>query len=199
MTRLDLMKFFLTAPLIWMAQLSTFAQGDMLHQSKQPEVSFARTLGASTPNGRRFYLTRTKITRTAAVNACKSGFHAASLGELFDVRSLQYDDVLGMKGDERGSAPTSDSGSRVLGWIRDDFGARSDNLPSQITNCSAEEAPSGRKVGAAAYLARTVPTGSLTVTAFSTPWRYVFTRIDVACNVPQRVWCIQDQADAPEK
>jgi hypothetical protein len=192
MTRLELIKFFLIAPLIWTAQPCVFAQSDTLHKSPESAERIAPTLRASAPNGRRFYLTRTKVTGTTAVNACKSGFHMASLGELFNVRFLQYDAVLGLKGDEYGSAPTSDSTGRAFGWIQNDFSAPSANVHSEVTNCCAEKASSDGQVGTAAYLVRTIQVGSSTVNAFSTPWRYMFTRVNAACNVPQRVWCIQD-------
>ena len=55
---------------------------------------------------RKFYLTKTEdYTGSQALSACASGYHMASLWEIFDTSNLRYDTALGASSTDSGSGP----------------------------------------------------------------------------------------------
>jgi len=125
---------------------------------------------------RRFYLTQGTSAAIDAPDACNSGFHMASLWEIFDMSQLKYDTVLGSSTGDSGQGPTTESG-----WIR--TGNASGTAGSGgIANCSGYTSETGN--GTAAQL---LPGWSTAANSVS-PW---FAGA-IACTTSLKVWCVED-------
>jgi hypothetical protein len=62
---------------------------------------------------RSYYLTRSTFTGAHVLTACTSGYHTASLWEIYDTSNLRYNTTLGITVDDSGSGPPDGAG-----WIR---------------------------------------------------------------------------------
>ena len=129
---------------------------------------------------RKFYLTRGVFTGSQALTACASGYHMASLREIFDTSDFKYDTTLGITSDDSGSgAPDG------LGWIRTGYvSTGQDQIPGQ-DNCFAWTSNSSSDYGSVVGLA---PIWNLPVTNVVDPW---FGAVSI-CSSQNRVWCVQD-------
>ena len=78
---------------------------------------------------RRFYLTTTAVTGPQAPAQCASGFHFASLWEIFQTASLSYATTEGLTRPDSGAGPPTG----VYGWIR--TGWFSDSTGTGEANC----------------------------------------------------------------
>ena len=131
---------------------------------------------------RRFYLTLNEaFDGVGAPNACADGFHFASTYEIRDTTMLAYDSVLGYTLDDSGSGPpTPLAPSNPYGWIRT---GSSGNFE---TNCDAYTVNVGGATGTVIILTSAdfhdEPAGR--ISPFSSLQRF--------CDLPQRVWCIED-------
>ena len=139
---------------------------------------------------RKFYLTPTNTYNgSQALTACASGYHMASLWEIFDTSNLKYDTALGSVNNDSGSGPPTvfivAGHISSVGWIRTGGGDHGGGDPGQA-NCFGwtldTEAAGGTVVGLTELWSSTS-----TVTPVS-PWR-AFT---LSCHDPQQVWCMQD-------
>jgi hypothetical protein len=131
---------------------------------------------------RSFYLTKASFNGAQALTACASGYHMASLWEIFDTSNIKYDTALGLIKDDSGSGPPSFS----FGWIRTGF-VSANALPGRA-NCSAwtsyQSSDAGTLVGL--VLDWVPPSGGLLYPI--TPW----TALTTLCNQQFPVWCMED-------
>jgi hypothetical protein len=128
---------------------------------------------------RTFYLTVDTFGGAHAPAACASGFHMASLWEVFDPTGLRYDTTRGFGNDDSGSGPPSG----VSGWIRTGRMALAAGGPG-VPNCNAYTSGEVADLGSVARLehAWEAPAGQ------GPPWE----PLTQLCSVPMRVWCVQD-------
>lgn len=131
---------------------------------------------------RRFYLTRTAHDGNEALTACASGYHMASLWEIFDPTQLRYDTALGLVEDDSGAGPPVG-----FGYVRTGRDATSASTPSGIPpNCNAWTSDNGAlHEGVAVSL--TFGWQFTAATSLS-PW---LASVNV-CSDPAHVWCVQD-------
>lgn len=130
---------------------------------------------------RRFYLTPRGYDGNETLTACATGFHMASLWEIFDPTQLRYDTALGYAEDDSGLGPPS-----AYGWIRTGLPADAASDPyGGAVNCNAWTSDYGFHEGSAVALA-----GAWHLDHASTliPW----TATIGICSDPARVWCVQD-------
>ncbi len=127
---------------------------------------------------RKFYLTQTTHNGSQAPTACATGFHMASLWEIFDPSNVTYDTALGYTLADSGSGPPTQS----IGWIRTGFAART--TPSAAAgNCNAYTSADSLHSGTIVFL--------------SNQWEFEgeirgwnFNALNCANTLP--VWCVQD-------
>lgn len=120
---------------------------------------------------KRFYLTVEEHKGRAALTACASGFHMASLWEIFDPSDLDYDTALGRTEADSGSGPPS-----ADGWVRTGeapFNAHCEVWTSDGSGVQARLAPSSTWDDPATVVS---------------PW--VVTLND--CFFADPVWCVED-------
>ena len=132
---------------------------------------------------RQFYLTTNSFDGSHAETACASGFHMASLWEIFDTSTLVYNTTLGKTQADSGSGPPSG----VIGWIRTGSVANDADVMNHagIANCNGYTENDGTKVGTVANLQAFwgAPPGSPTIA----PWD----SDTLTCNDLKPVWCVQ--------
>ena len=133
---------------------------------------------------RKFYVTRNTFTGSQATTACATGYHMASLWEIFDVTNLRYETTLGITADDSGFGPPSvDDG---FGWIRTGGQSRSNLIPGSA-NCFAWMSDSDSDLGTSIGL--NLDWGNqFSDNAIVNPWQATFRQ----CNVATPVWCVQD-------
>lgn len=142
-----------------------------------PYAVHALTAGRVTP--RSFYLTTTTVLGNAATTACAAGFHMASLWEIHDVSTLQYDTSLGFTATDSGSGPPAS----IAGWIRTGVPSFSNTVPGNA-NCTSWTSNSAAQNGTRVNLQ---PQWALAA-EFVTPWDATVQ----ACGTTSRVWCVED-------
>lgn len=132
---------------------------------------------------RSFYLTDSTVTAIGAPFLCDTGYHFASIWEILDVSNLQY----AVEHPNAHTAPDSGEGpvSQKFGWVRTGHASVTTG-PKGYANCSAW----------------TVLDGLGTVVLLSNAWEGIggpdvdwlgpWFPSTATCNVPQRVWCMQD-------
>ena len=131
---------------------------------------------------RKFYLTQTGHTGSQALTACASGYHMASLWEIFDTSNLRYNTVLGVTQDDSGFGPPS----QALGWTRTGrFASAVDSAGG--ANCDAWTSADAADFGTAAGLNNDW-TGDINPGKNVHPW----TAFANPCNSTASVWCVQD-------
>jgi hypothetical protein len=131
-----------------------------------------------------YFLTTTEAASSAAPNACGTGFHFASLWEIFDTSNLKYDTTRGATSADSGEGPPSlAAGFPNAGWIRTG-GAASGTANAGRGNCQAWTSGNAGDDG--------------TIVALPDSWSFSSDRIEPwatttsQCNFSHRVWCIQD-------
>jgi hypothetical protein len=135
------------------------------------------------PPARKFYLTQTSFDGAHALTACATGFHMASLWEIFNVSVVEYDTSLGFTSADSGFGPPNIQN----GWIRTGYISQAASTPG-LGNCNAWTSSSSLGNGSAVHpevnwsntLANPIP-----------PWR----GSTFACNLSIPVWCVQDFSD----
>ncbi len=136
-----------------------------------------------TPTLRKYYLTTNIYSPTQSLTACAVGYHFASLWEIFNMASLQYNSSLGYSGVDQGSGPPEE----YQGWVRTGINGNSllANNPGNA-NCGAWTSNSATVTGTTVYLPsfwdQVVPNRSIL------PW----VGLAPTCNTTKPVWCIQD-------
>lgn len=129
-----------------------------------------------------YYLTRTGHIANEALTACATGYHMASLWEIFDTSNLKYNTVLGVTQDDSGFGPPS----QALGWIRTGRFASAVDTPGGA-NCNAWTSDDSEDFGTAAGLNNDW-TGDINPGKNIHPW----TAFANPCNTGEPVWCMQD-------
>jgi hypothetical protein len=127
---------------------------------------------------RRFYLTPASVTGANVLTACGPGFHMASLWEIHEPSSLQYDASLGAGAPDLGLGPPSD----YLGWIR--TGANSEDPEPGAKHCNQWTSASAGASGTIAMLSD----NWLANNAATWPWIAVVE----SCASGRPVWCVED-------
>ena len=126
-----------------------------------------------------YYLTRTNHDGSQALSACASGYHMASLWEIFDTSNLTYNTELGLTLDDSGLGPPVLNGGRV----RTGATASGINEPG-VGNCqawtSAEHVDWGTQVA--------LPNNWVGNVQQINPWQAG----TIECDSLRRVWCKQD-------
>lgn len=131
---------------------------------------------------RKFYLTQTTHNGSQALTACASGYHMASLWEIFDTSNLRYDTVLGVTQDDSGSGPPS----QALGWMRTGrFASAVESAGG--ANCNAWTSADFADFGTAAG-PNNDWTGDINPGKNVHPW----TAFANPCSSTTSVWCVQD-------
>jgi len=109
----------------------------------------------------------------------------ASLWEIIDPSSLQYDTQLGFTAADSGERPPNliFAPSFTVGWIRTGNQANAAGGPG-AANCSAWTTNSTSADGSEVAL----PNSWLADSQTTTPW----VNTTFSCNNPNRVWCVED-------
>ena len=132
---------------------------------------------------RQFYLTRDTATGSQALNACQSGFHMASLWEIFDVTNLKYDTARGeIRADSARPNPTK---------------GKARGRASDPNNCAAWTTSDPSSYGTMVALGGLWETGlrpappanTDSIESYSVPW----VSAAESCGFRLRVWCVQDR------
>jgi hypothetical protein len=144
-----------------------------------------RIVGQGPGHPRNFYITKTLHTGSQALSVCASGYHMASLWEIFDPSNLRYDTDLGLTRADSGSGPPSLP--QTGGWIRTGYFA-DDGLPIPFAgeaNCQAWTSADSQHLGTSVLLV--TRWASLPFSAIN-PWA----ARPFPCNTARRVWCVED-------
>lgn len=130
---------------------------------------------------RSYYQTGATFAGNAALTACASGYHMATLAEIFNTASLRYAKEI------PGAAQGADSGNgppySITGWIRTGVGSGTNNQVG-AGNCQVWTSTNAAHFGTTVALN---PDWLGAVTNIS-PWAGV----TFTCNSTRRVWCAQD-------
>jgi hypothetical protein len=139
---------------------------------------------------RTFYLSKATVQGNAPLSACSSGYHMASLWEIYNVSGLRYDTSLGLTQDDSGNGPPAGAGVTVSGWIR--TGNLASSLgPAGASNCMNWKSNSSHDTGSAVYLNPqwSQPSAWQNIVI----WSWMGTQTTGwSCSEKQRVWCVQD-------
>ena len=136
---------------------------------------------AASNSGRKFYLTKDRFTGAQALTACASGYHMASLWEIFDPSNLRYNKILGLTNDDSGSGPPSDRS----GWIRTGASSFVLSAPGH-SNCAVWTSSSNSDFGTAVELEDDFDAQS---DDRANPW----TSHALSCDANfVQVWCVQN-------
>lgn len=129
--------------------------------------------------GRHFYLTKTNYYPDQALTACASGYHMASLWELYDVSNLIYDynhpDAYTM--DDSGYGPPSQRN----GWVRTGYSSSFSSIAG-TGNCNNWSSRSNTHYGVSVRLSNMWETAPGDIG----PWDAT----SFACNFAGPVWCV---------
>ena len=151
----------------------------------------------SAPNAtlgvRQFYVSQSYVQANEARSACAEGYHFASIWEIADPSSLQYNTALGLQ------SPNSDSGEGpptafwilgsavpVYGWVRTGYDTSHEEFAGQA-NCSGWLSNLEGDWGTVANLPSNWTGGAQDVGVWNTEVR--------TCDTQMWVWCVQDDAE----
>ncbi len=134
----------------------------------------------SAVEGRRlFYLTTTVVAGNVPTTACAAGYHMASMWEIFDVSTLEYNTSLGYTATDSGSGPPAS----IAGWIRTGVPSFTNTVPGNA-NCSSWTSNNAAHNGTRINLQPQWATAS----EFTAPWDATVQ----ACGTTSRVWCVEN-------
>jgi len=136
---------------------------------------------ANAAAGRKFYLTKGSFDGAHALQACVSGFHMASLWEIYDVSNVRYDRTLGYLTTDSGFGPPAAS----FGWVRTGNTPDVASTPG-IGNCSVWTSNN--------------PSYHGTLIELPIDWANVELGVQIGswsagtadCGFETRVWCVQN-------
>lgn len=140
-------------------------------------VNLCDGLSCASPPRRRFYLTSSEYNGDLRneQDACAAGFHHASIWEIWDPSSLQYDTQLGLTLPDSGEGPPTE-----YGWIR----TGGDLSDPDLGNCNAWGSDVSIFDGAVARPSRDLDASGPAIGA----WQAVSS----PCDQTQRLWCVQE-------
>jgi hypothetical protein len=148
--------------------------------------------------GRSFYLTKQTYQGNAALTACATGYHMASLYEVYDLAGLKYNTTLGLTLADSGSGPPAYSHSvNTYGWIRTGDDSSNGGGPGE-GNCSAWTSNSGSDYGSAVRLVGLFYApgpGTNVLVPAPNPWVNYLPNPYVTppyCSASLLVWCVQN-------
>jgi len=130
---------------------------------------------------RQFYLTKENHQGNTTLTACATGFHMASLWEIFDPSNLTYDTSLGAIAADSGQGPPNNN----LGWIRTGFDSATNIGAAGEANCAAWTTNANASNGTFAGLDVTWFFSAGTRTD---PWF----GSTASCDFAKPVWCVAD-------
>lgn len=146
-----------------------------------PNSCFDQLCG--TAGKRFFYLTQGTFTGSQALTACDPGFHMASLWEIFDLGSVEYDTTRGATQADSGQGAVSS-----LGWARTGGSAATGGVAG-TDNCDAWTSSDAADQGSYVDLSGDWSNDLASTTNDEIePW----TSFDRDCNLPAPVWCVQE-------
>ena len=140
------------------------------------------------PKALRYYMTKEKHQGNTALTACSTGFHMASLWEIFDPSTRQYDTTRGRTTADSGQGPPSDD----LAWVRTGFTSSIGNPTGKDAatfagraNCAVWTSNSAEEDGSFAGLHANwfFDEGTRTDPWFGST---------AACSFEKFVWCAED-------
>jgi hypothetical protein len=162
----------------------------------QQYFSYRVNAAAAAPPSRKYYITKSTVMGNGALTACSTGYHMASLFEILDVSSLQYDTTLGLTSPDSGSGPPTGlpTGYPVHGWIRTGSVGLPTNQNANFgsSSCSAWTSSAANDHGSVVFL---IANGSADSHTVAPVWWYELggpPSQPPACNQQRRVWCVQD-------
>ena len=130
---------------------------------------------------RSYFLTTNRFDGSEALRGCASGFHMASIWEIFDTSNLSYNTTLGLTREDSGSGPPSG----VDGWIRTGVDALDLGISAVgQSNCIAWTSSLSNRQGTLVMLEFQWVAEPSTVA----PWNGSTS----TCDTLQHVWCVQD-------
>jgi hypothetical protein len=177
----------LIAALLTVAFMGYLALGQK-QASASPAVPEAPA--ASSGGLRNYYRTADAYTPTAAINACATGYHFASLWELLDPSNLEYagehPDASVIEDDMGEGPPTGGGGLPRHGWVRTGHNDYAIPVPGQA-NCNSWTSDSASHYGTTAgltpdWLSATTYRADISVWDVGT----------LTCDTPYGVWCVED-------
>lgn len=133
-----------------------------------------------------YYLTKDPVSANEAKEACDNGFHMASLWEILDPTTLQYDQDTGRAyhrpySDDQGSGPPSEE----FGWVRTGKESTASDDQSGNANCANWSSTDHNDYGSVVALLNVWD-----YLHFSAPWWLSSSAFCDASSI--RVWCVQD-------
>jgi hypothetical protein len=135
---------------------------------------------------RQFYLTKKPVEAYQAPTACAQGYHFASLWEMADPSSLQYNTSLGLTSADSGAGPpTAIQRVAAQGWVRTGYEASLSGVAGRA-NCNAWRSGPLIGSGTVASLPSDWAGGEQDVGVWNVDTR--------ACDTSARVWCVQDDS-----
>jgi hypothetical protein len=140
---------------------------------------------------RRFYATKNSVSADQALTACASGYHMASLWEIANPSNFKYDTTLGVTSPDSGQGPPTSTpflgGSlMVRGWVRTGY-INSVTATAGLGNCNGWSSTSDTHSGTAIRLPSVWT---------SSPDIGVWDAAAASCDIPRRVWCVQDEPES---
>ena len=135
---------------------------------------------------RRFYLSTGTSLGADALAQCTTGFHMASLWEIYDPSALFYDTSLGRSADDSGSGPPAGYDGR--GRVRTG-GASRTTIIAGNGNCDSWTSSSSSHAGAVVFLVSNWWDSVANPEYLTLPWG---SDNDDLCSAPRPVWCIED-------
>jgi hypothetical protein len=132
---------------------------------------------------RQYYLTQGLYNGAQPTTACASGYHMASLWEIWDTSNLEYNATLGYNSvaDQGGGPPTLYGTDHVSGWVRTGASANAYGVSGKI-NCNNWTFPGGS----------TFESG--TIIYLDEDWTTIegWKATDRDCGFPNHVWCVEN-------
>ena len=125
-----------------------------------------------------YYLTTGSVSGNAALTACTTGYHMASLWEIHDTSNLQYNTNLGYTTPDSGQGP-----SFAGGWIRTGASSNTTATAGQ-GNCAAWSSNLNTDHGSVAVLSSTWADAAISIS----PWLAA----TAICDTPISVWCVEN-------
>ena len=141
--------------------------------------------GSCTTHGqRRYYLSTTTTDGAGALTGCATGFHMASLWEVYNLSLLRYDTTLGATRADSGSGPPT----AMEGWMR--TGSTSSTLSSGVPgadNCTSWTSASASREGTWMSLTGAW-SGTFSLPTNVSPWEGQTS----TCDTLKAVWCVEN-------
>jgi hypothetical protein len=132
---------------------------------------------------KKYYLTTTPVDGAHVLNACASGYHVASLWEIFDTSNLAYDTSLGQSSPDSGRGPSS----LHSGWVRTGWRQEDADSPGS-GNCDVWTSADPAKSGTVVELNNQWDESPVNLNPAVNPWRAFFS----PCGNSVPVWCVQN-------